>query len=176
MALISRLRERALDELSIVTGELDAMDKPLETLKKRLTTLTVTAPVKGMIAVSHTHPLGAVVPAGASVVKVTPLGAGGIIQIRIASGDINRVRTGQSVSVQVKAAGFNRYGGIPGRLQEISPSAFSDDHGMAYYRGTVILDRFSVGQENLQTRLLPGMVVDADIKTGSRSVFATLID
>ena len=130
-----------MDELTIVTAELDAMVKPLEELKKQITTLTVTVPVKGVVDGAHAHPLGTEVPAGANVAKVTPLGAGTIIEIRIASADINRVRAGQAASVRIKAAGFKRYGGMTGRLLDISPSAFSDDQGVAYYRGTIILDR-----------------------------------
>ena len=76
----------------------------------------------------------------------------------------------------MKATGFNRYGGITGRLLEISPSAFSDEQGVAYYRGTIALDRDHVGVGTGITRLLPGMAVEADIKTGSRTLFATLLN
>jgi HlyD family secretion protein/adhesin transport system membrane fusion protein len=176
MSLISRLQESALNELTTVTTKLDAMDKSLEDLIKRLAGLTVSAPVKGLVNGSHTHSLGERVSPGAVVVKVTPLGSGALIEVRIASTDINRVRAGQRVSVRVKATGFNRYGGITGRLLEISPSAFSDEQGVAYYRGTIALDRDHVGVGTGITRLLPGMAVEADIKTGSRTLFATLLN
>ncbi|MDA1090868.1 MAG: HlyD family type I secretion periplasmic adaptor subunit [Proteobacteria bacterium] len=175
-ALITRLKERALDEFTKVTTELEALDKPLEDLKKRLKMLTVIAPVKGAVGGSHAHPLGADVSPGAVVVNVTPLGAGAAIEVRIASAEINRVRAGQPVSVRVKASGFNRYGGITGRLLEISPSAFSDEQGATYYRGTIALDRDHVGDGLGKTRLLPGMAVEADIRTGSKTLFATLLD
>ncbi len=176
MALISRLRERALDELTIVAAELDAMDESLEDLKSRMKRLTITAPVKGVVKGSHAHPLGESVAPGAVVVQVTPFEGDAVIEIRIVPGDINRVRAGQPVSVRVMAAGFNRYGGISGRLREISPSTFVDDKGIAYYLGIIALDRDSVGQGEGKTRLLPGMDLEADIKTGARTLFATLLN
>lgn len=122
------------------------------------------------------HSLGESVAPGDVVAEITPYGGGAIVEIRIAPEDINRVRVGQPVSVRVRATGFNRYGGLTGRLQEISPSTFTDDKGTDYYRGIVVLDRDTMGKGEGKTRLLPGMTLDADIKTGSRTLIAALLN
>ena len=74
----------------------------------------------------------------------------------------------------MKAPGFSRYGGITGKLTEIFPSTFKDSKDKPYYRGIITLDRYSVGPQPEKLRLMPGMKVEAKIKTGSKRLFQQL--
>lgn len=169
-----RLMERALDELATLTTELDALGESLENQKKRLDRLEITTPVKGVVRGVNRHPPGAALAPGAAVLEIAPIGEATVIEARIPPADIERVRPGQAVAVRVKAPGFKRFGGIAGRLKEISSSTFSDAKGKDYYKGTIVLDRVGAGPETGQVLLKPGMNIEADIKTGSRALIATL--
>jgi HlyD family secretion protein/adhesin transport system membrane fusion protein len=173
-ALKPRLMERALDELATLTTELDALGESLENQKKRLDRLEIITPVKGVVKGVNRYPPGAALVPGAAVLEIAPIGEATVIEARISPADIERVRPGQTVAVRVKAPGFKRFGGITGRLKEISPSTFRDAKGKDYYKGTIVLDRVGVGPETGKTLLKPGMDIEADIKTGSRSLIATL--
>ena len=131
-------------------------------------------PVKGVVKGVNRYPPGAALVPGAPVLEIAPIGEATVIEARISPADIERVRPGQTVAVRVKAPGFKRFGGIAGRLKEISPSTFRDAKGKDYYKGTIVLDRVGVGLETGKTLLKPGMDIEADIKTGSRSLIATL--
>lgn len=175
-ALKPRLMESALDELATLTTELDALGESIKNQKKRLDRLEITTPVKGVVKGVNRHSPGAVLAPGAAVLEIAPIGEATVIEARISPADIERVRPGQAVAVRVKAPGFKRFGGIAGRLKEISPSTFRDAKGKDYYKGTIVLERVGAGPETGQTLLKPGMNIEADIKTGSRSLIATLWD
>ena len=97
-----------------------------------------------------------------------------MFESRIPPEDKERVLAGQPVSVRVRAPGFYGYGAMTGTLKEIYPSIFSDTVGREYYKGTIELDRIPAPRGPEQARLLPGMAIEADIKTDSRRLFQTL--
>ncbi|MCH7936583.1 MAG: HlyD family type I secretion periplasmic adaptor subunit [Proteobacteria bacterium] len=175
-ALEPRLKERALDELAILTEQLDAINDSLEGLKERMDRLQVTAPAQGVVQGAHVHPLGTTVAPGKVVVEIIPLGGDAIVEARIAVADIDRVRAGQPVTVNVKAAGFSRYAALKGTLKEISSSTFGGGEGGAYYKGIIALERDFVGRGREKKRLMPGMDVEARIKTGSTTLLGFLLD
>lgn len=174
-ALEPRLKERALDELAILTERLDAINQSLEGLNERMDRLEVTAPVRGVVQGAHVHPLGVTVAPGKVVVEIIPLGGDAVVEARIAANQIERIRAGQPVSVTVKAAGFSRYGALRGTLKEISSSTFGDGDGEPYYKGIITLERDFVGRGENKKRLMPGMAVEARVKTGSTTLLGHLL-
>ena len=77
--------------------------------------------------------------------------------------------------VKVTTDDVARFGAVPGRLQQVSATTFEDDLGEPYYRGIIALDRNHVGATASQNLILPGMVVDADVSTGSKSLLRYLL-
>lgn len=174
-ALETRLQERALDELAIITERLDAINQSLEGLNERIDRLQVTAPTRGVVQGAHVHALGATVAPGKVVVAIIPLGGDAVVEARIAAADIDRVHAGQPVTVNVKAAGFSRYGALKGTLKEISSSPFGDGDAEPYYKGIIALERGFVGRGENKKRLMPGMAVEARVWTGSTTLLGFLL-
>ncbi|MBT3306488.1 MAG: HlyD family type I secretion periplasmic adaptor subunit, partial [Alphaproteobacteria bacterium] len=174
--LPTRLRERALDELTVLAGDTDALSKELESLNKRLDRLTITAPVKAIVRGLASHSPGNTVAAGVAIIDIIPVDGAFLFEARIPPDDKENVRPGQMVSVRVQAPGFYGYGALSGTLTEISPSIFSDSRGREYYKGTIALDRVADTKSSVLARLLPGMSIEADIKTGSHRLFQTLLN
>ena len=169
----TRLRESALDELTVLTKDLDALGKILEDQNARLDRLTITAPEKGIVKGAQRHSLGNRVASGSVIIELVPLSGVFLIESRILPADMERVKAGQAVSVRVRAPGFYGYGAIPGTLKEISSSTFSDSRGREYYKGIIELKRLPAAPGSIEARILPGMAIEADIKTGSRRLFQT---
>ena len=166
-----RLKEKALDELGILTGQLDALGENLETLQGKVDRLDIEAPVGGIVRGVLKHPLGATVAPGKVIFEILPFDGGVRIETRISVKDIDRVAAGQKVTVRVKAPGFGRFGGITGTLKEISSSPLKDKSGKPYYRGIVSVSRLSVGKGANKVRMVPGMAAVASIRTGSKPLF-----
>ena len=78
-------------------------------------------------------------------------------------------------TVKVTTFDFARYGGIDGTLCEVSATTFLDENGEPYYRGLVNLSQNHVGIDDTVNLVLPGMTVQADIKTGKKTLLEYLL-
>ena len=68
-----------------------------------------------------------------------------------------------------------RYGTISGTVTQVSASTFQDEQGEPYYKATISLDRNHVGQQPDRNLVLPGMVVDARVNTGGKTLLEYLL-
>jgi HlyD family secretion protein/adhesin transport system membrane fusion protein len=141
----------------------------------RVSRLDVRSPVRGIVKDMRTRTVGGVIQPGAVVMDIVPIGQDLIAEVRISPRDVGHIRIGQEVWAKVSAFDFARYGAVPGRLKSFSATTFQDPQdGQLYYRGIVQLARVYVGDRPEQNPLLPGMVVQADIRLGDRSVLEYL--
>ena len=62
-----------------------------------------------------------------------------------------------------------------GRVDVVSASTFKNEDGEPYYKVIVALDQRTVGEGNRRRQIQPGMVVEADIITGSKSLMKYLL-
>ncbi len=168
-------REQALAQLGEVTGELAQVNESLDNLRDRVRRLDIVAPVRGIVKGQQVYTVGGVLPAGGVVLEIVPLDKELIVETRITTRDVGHVRIGQPVTVKVTTYDFARFGGITGELRDVSASTFLDENGEPYYKGTVSLDRGYVGFDPEQNRVMPGMTVQADIKTGQKTLLAYLL-
>ncbi len=168
-------REQALAQLGTVTSELAQIDEALENLQDRVKRLEIKAPVRGIIKGQQVHTVGGVIPAGAIVMEIVPLDKKLLVETRINTRDVGHVRIGQPVTVKVTTYDFARNGGITGELSDVSASTFLDEQGAPYYKGIVALDRPYVGSDPEQNHVMPGMTVQADIKTGQKTLLQYLL-
>jgi membrane fusion protein, adhesin transport system len=68
-----------------------------------------------------------------------------------------------------------RFGKVPGTVRQISATTFQSPEGVPYYKAVIGLDRGFVTFAGQQHRVLPGMVVQAEIATGSKSLMAYML-
>ena len=85
------------------------------------------------------------------------------------------VKIGHLSTIKVTAYDYQRYGSISGQLKEISTSTFLDEQGDLYYKGVISMDRDYVGNDPQVNKVLPGMTVQADIKTGRKTLLEYLL-
>lgn len=169
------LRQDALSEMGAAGAELAQIRNAIAKQEDRLARMAITAPVDGLIQDLRVHAAGEVVQPGGMLMRVVPLAADLDVEVRISTTDIGHVAVGQPVKVKVSTYEFARYGSIPGVLSRISPTTFVVANEQPYYKGIVKLERSFMGPENGQFPVLPGMVVQADIVTGSRTLLQYLL-
>ena len=121
------------------------------------------------------HTVGGVIPPGAVITELVPLDKELIIEAKIQPRDVGHVEIGQPVTVKVSTFDFARFGGISGELREVSASSFTDEKGQPYFKGMISMDRNYVGKNPDINRVMPGMTVQADIKTGRKTLFEYLM-
>lgn len=169
------VREQALAELSESANELIQVEEALVEAKDRVRRLEIAAPVRGIVKGLVVHTVGGVIPPGEVIAEIVPLDEELVIEAKIQPRDVGHVHIGQPVTVKVTTYDFARFGGITGELKDVSASTFLDEQGDPYYKGIIRLDRSYVGRDETQNRVMPGMTVQADIKTGKKTLFEYLL-
>jgi adhesin transport system membrane fusion protein len=172
--LVVTERNDALESLSGVLGELAEVRQNLARLQDRFSRLDVRAPIDGVVHELAVNTPGAVVEPGDRLVTLIPIGVSLLVEARIAPKDIGHVAVGQETEVTVSGFDARRYGGVPGRLQAISPTSILNEEGDPYYKGTIVLDAGSIEANGAVIRLIPGMTVSADIVTDHQTLLQYL--
>jgi multidrug efflux pump subunit AcrA (membrane-fusion protein) len=109
--------------------------------------------------------------------RVVPTGGGLVIEARVDNQDVGYVRIGQAARVKVRAFDFLRYGTLDGRVERIAADASVDPNGGAYpYRIIVRTDQADLSAGEQRLAVVPGMVVDVDLRVGERTILSYLTD
>lgn len=170
-----RLANDALNELGQVASELAQLREVLRKGTDRVDRLTIAAPVAGIVKGLRVLSGGSVVPPGGIVAEIVPMGEELIAEVRVSPRDIGNVTAGQRAAIRVSAFDPVRHGHVDGYVARISASTFDDRDGQPFYRAVIALSANHVGADPARNAVLPGMTVQVDIETGSRSVLQYLI-
>ncbi|HEX5357699.1 MAG TPA: HlyD family type I secretion periplasmic adaptor subunit [Aquabacterium sp.] len=177
---INRFRQDASGELVKVRTELAQLEEQMVVKQDLLTRTTLKSPVKGLVKNIRIATVGGVVPAGAAIMEILPIGPRVLIEARIKPADIGFVRVGLPVTVKLSAYDYYLYGGLKGTIDYISPDALGDDaktgaHDATYYRALIRSDVSTLHQGNKPLAVMPGMTATVEVRTGERTVAQYLL-
>jgi len=95
--------------------------------------------------------------------------------VQVSTGQIAFVRPGDPVTLKVEAFRSNEFGTLEGTVKWVGDNASTILNGQnvpAYYNVEVTIDRNKLINVPATSTLLPGMTLTADVKVGSRSIWA----
>jgi len=183
--LASGQRVRLTQERTEVRAALDRLTQELAKHGVQQSLLDLRAPQDGVVKELATHTPGAVVAPGAVLMTLVPLGEALRAEVWVSNEDIGFVRPGQPVQLKLAAYPFHKYGLLAGVVSTVSVDATeaSDAGGVAAgrrgaihrYRALVDVERQSLGFEGTELPLTAGMLVDAEMQLGSRTVLEYLL-
>ncbi len=173
--LESRLRNEALDEMGTVSAELAQVTELLAKLEDRVVRLDIRAPVRGRVKGLNTRTLGSVIAPGEILMEIVPIDDVMVAEVRLSPRDVGHIQVDQKAEVSISTYDTVRYGTIPGTVTQVSASTFQDEQGEPYYKATISLDKNHVGNQPGRNLILPGMVVDARINTGGKTLLEYLL-
>ena len=140
-----------------------------------LSRLDVRAPVDGAIQSLEAATPGSVVPSGGLIATIVPKDDQLIAEVRVRPDDIGHIDVGGHAFVRVTTFDADAFGEIHGEVLKISPTSFESDNGDRYFLARLSLDHLTAEHGERQLQLAPGMMVQAEIKTGSKSVLKYLL-
>lgn len=167
--LAGKARERH-EAFTKVSAELAETEATLKRLDDRVERLFVRAPQRSYVHEVTPKAVGEVIRPGDIVAKLVPIDDKMVAEVELKPSDVGHVRSGHPVEVKVTAFDSELYGAVAGTVKSISPTTFEDEKGNKFYKAIVALDRSAVGRGEIKYPLLPGMVVNAEIATGAKSV------
>ena len=160
-----------LTELAGATAELRQVTKSLPAATDKADRAVLRSPVDGTVNRVLVTTIGGVLKAGEPAVEIVPVDTRLIVQTKVMPADIGFVVPGQKAIIKLSTYDFSIYGSLPGIVKVIGSDSITDDKGNMYYL-VDIEPEGSVTTTGRTLNLIPGMVAQVDVITGSRSVMS----
>ena len=107
--------------------------------------------------------------------QVVPIGDKLLVEARLAPRDIAFIKVGDRANVKVTAYDFAIYGGLAGKVVQISPDSIYDEAAKeAYFTVVVETDLSYLKSGRRRLPITPGMICDVEVITGKKSVLSYL--
>lgn len=165
---ITQLREIRYRELSLIEQR--------RALLAEIDRLEIRAPVSGIVYGMQVTTPRSVIRAAEPVMYLVPQDRPLIIAAQVSPTNIDEITVGQEVSLRMAALDQRTTPELTGVVLLISADAIEDEAtGASYFRAEIILKPGEIDRLPPDTQLLPGMPVDAFIKTGDRSPLSYLV-
>ncbi len=158
-----------------IIAELEQLRQTAQRLEDRMARTDVRAPVRGIVKGLQVHSVGAVVSPGGVISEIVPIDEELVVESRISPMDIGHIKVGQEAKVTMTTYDFARFGSIKGTVRDISATTFLAEDGAVYYKAIVKLDKKFVGDDPNRNPILPGMITEAAINTGQKTLMNYLL-
>lgn len=160
------------DEKIKTEREIAKLRESIIAMKDRKLRFDVRAPTNGVVSKIFTSTIGGVVKPGQNLVQIVPSTNSINVEVKISPNDRARVWRGLTGIVKITAYDYSVYGGLKGKIIDISPDAFQNENSEFYYRVRLEADTSSFGPDN---PVLPGMIANVDILTGKHTILEYLL-
>ncbi|TMM52779.1 HlyD family type I secretion periplasmic adaptor subunit [Sulfitobacter sabulilitoris] len=176
LKLGTRRREEAITQLrDLRYRELEMLEQR-RALRLEIERLDIRAPVSGIIYGMQVRTPRSVIRPAEPVMFLVPQDRPLVIAARVDLIHIDQIAAGQPVTLRLSALDQRTTPELYGEVIQISADAFDDEaSGQSYYRAEIVLNPGEMGKLKDGTVLIPGMPVEAFIRTEDRSPIAYLI-
>ncbi|MEO1557124.1 MAG: HlyD family type I secretion periplasmic adaptor subunit [Pseudomonadota bacterium] len=176
LRLTSSRREEAIARLrDLRTRELELAEERLALLSE-IDLMQVRAPLSGIVYNMRVQAVRSVVRPADPVLFLIPQDRPLVIAARVDPIDIDQIVTGQSVNLRFSALDQRTTPELTGQVALVSADAFEDESlGASYYRAEIVLKPGELAKLAEGQVLIPGMPVEAFIRTEDRSPLTYLI-
>jgi len=164
---ITRLRDLQYSEIELEERRLS--------LNEKLSRLEVRSPSDGVVFGSAVFAVRAVIQPGEPMMYVVPKGQPMQVSVQIDPVHIDQVFPGQPVSLRLNTYDRRTTPELPGEVLRVSPDALQDQATQMTYYEAIIRPDLSVLAELPDVELLPGMPVEAYLRTRDRTPLSYLL-
>jgi len=176
LGLSSARREEAITRLrDLQFNELELSERR-RTLRRQLDRLDIRAPVSGIVYGLQVFAPQSVIRAADPVMFLIPQDRPLVIATQVQVVDVDQIFVGQEVTLRFSAFDQRRTPELQGKVTLVSADAFQNENsGQSYYRAEVELDPGQMDRLPGDLTLIPGMPVEAFVRTADRSPMDYLI-
>ena len=136
----------------------------------------LTAPVSGTVQQLAVHTVGGVVMAAEKLMLVVPHEENVLVEAFLPNKDVGFVKKGQTAEIKVETFPYTRYGTLPALIESVSEDAIEDKRTGPH----LCLARQHTETDDTdgkrEARLMPGMQVTVEVKTGKRRIIQYFLD
>ena len=165
-------RQEALNERSQVAQKIAINEESLRGARGQ----ELRSPVDGVINDVQVTTIGGFVQPGQKIMEVVPLGDKLLVETRVRPSDIAFIKVGDRALVKVTAYDFSTYGGLEGRVVQVSADSIYDEvEKQAYFTVIVETQKAYLTASGNRLPITPGMMTDTQIITGRKSILTYLL-
>lgn len=170
----------ANNELVRVSAELSQTKENASAREDAFRRTTLRAPMKGVVKNVQVTTVGGVIQAGQPILEIVPTEDEMLVEAYVKPADVAFLKVGQAATVKLTAYDFNKYGGLDGVLEHLSPDTLRDERQRkpgnpveleeGLYRILVRIKNVHEERHGMKLEPTPGMTAMVDIRTGHKSV------
>ena len=173
-------RQKAMEDMLVLSRERDSVKEQLQKADKRRRLVTLVSPVDAVVLEIAKLSPGSIVKEAETFFTLVPMNVVLEAEVHIDSVDVGYIKLGDPVHIKLDAFPFQRHGTLDGRVRTLSEDAFRKDTqvktgGDAYYMSRVSIDKVNLKNMLENSRILPGMTLNAEIVVGKRTVMSYLV-
>lgn len=163
------------EELNKVTSDFEGLNAEQVALTDQVNRTLVRSPVNGIVQKLFVNTVGGVIKPGDDLVEIVPTSEKLYLEVKIKPTDIAFIRPGAEAKVKFTAYDYAIYGGLIGKVVNISPDSITDEKDNTYYQIKIETEKNYLGTQEHPLRIIPGMVVDVNIVTGKKTVMEYIL-
>jgi adhesin transport system membrane fusion protein len=169
-------RQQALDDLTQALADLSVVEETIRGAKDKVARTDIRSPVDGIVNTLEINTLGSFVQPGAVVAGIVPTSETLLVEARVSPRDVAFIRPDQNALIKVTAYDFSIFGGLVGKVSNISADSLLDEHtGQPYYQVRVATEKAALEKDGKSYSIIPGMICSVDIKTGQKTILDYLL-
>jgi adhesin transport system membrane fusion protein len=171
-----QLQQEALDDLTQALADLSVVDETIRGATDRVARTDIRSPVDGIVNTMELNTVGAFVQPGAVVAGIVPTSETLLVEARVSPRDVAFIRPDQEALIKVTAYDFSIFGGIEGKVSNITADSLVDQKtGEPYYQVRVATEKSTLQRDGKSYSIIPGMICSVDIKTGRKTILSYLL-
>lgn len=163
--------ELAMSERSEAVARLARIQAQLPAFQQKLEVTDIKAPVDGIINQLYVSSSGTVLRQGDRIAEIVPASDRLVIEAFVDPKDIAQIEPGQKARISLTAFDPSKYGFLEGTLRKVSADAVYKEETRNFMYSTIIeLDSQLYNSDGSVVVVLPGMISEADIIRGRRTI------
>ncbi|WP_296739357.1 HlyD family type I secretion periplasmic adaptor subunit [Mesorhizobium sp.] len=171
-----QLQQEALSDLTQALADLSVVDETIRGATDKVARTDIRSPVDGIVNTLDVNTLGAFVQPGAVVAGIVPTSETLLVEARVSPRDVAFIQPNQDALIKVTAYDFSIFGGIEGKVSNITADSLVDQKtGEPYYQVRVATEKSTLTRNGKSYSIIPGMICSVDIKTGRKTILNYLL-
>jgi HlyD family secretion protein len=168
------LRSEVAKELRDIQAKSAELAEKRVAAEDQLKRIDIRSPQDGIVHQLAVHTVGGVIAPGDALMLVVPQADDLAIEVRVQPQDIDQLKVGQDAVLRLSAFNQRTTPEVRGRISRIAADLTQDSKtGAAYYTARIAAEEDEMRQLN-ELKLVPGMPVEAFIRTGERTALSYL--
>lgn len=170
-------KKQVREKINELSARLSRLSEAQIGSKDKVNKAVITSPVNGTIKSIKINTLGGVIKPGVDILEIVPTKDQLVIEAKIAPKDIAFLHPGLPAVIKVTAYNFTRYGGLKGKVENISADTSQDNKGNSFYIIKIKTKHSNlIKTDGTKMPIIPGMLTSVDIITGKRSILDYILN